>query len=204
MIQSAKNEFKIKANSVTSLTPALVTQKVDELLQNLQVVQGYQRHTLLLEANSNAKMLLGIQLRFLLSSKNVILHERLSEAALTWILAEIKSKFESAVVQPGEAVGPLAAQSLGEPATQMTLNTFHFAGISAKNVTLGVPRFKEIINVNKNIKTPGLKIFLDQAIKTDQSKVSKLGMTIEHTTLSQVVSSSTIYYDPEPDRTIVA
>jgi DNA-directed RNA polymerase II subunit RPB1 len=48
----------------------------------------------------------------------------------------------------------------------MTLNTFHFAGISAKNVTLGVPRFKEIINVNKNIKTPGLKIYLDPEIKT--------------------------------------
>lgn len=86
----------------------------------------------------------------------------------------------------------------------MTLNTFHFAGISAKNVTLGVPRFKEIINVNKNIKTPGLKIYLDPSIRADQSKVSKLGMMIEHTTLSQVVSSSAIFYDPEPDRTIIA
>jgi len=54
----------------------------------------------------------------------------------------------------------------------MTLNTFHFAGISAKNVTLGVPRFKEIINVNKNIKTPSLKIFLDSDTKTNQIKVS--------------------------------
>lgn len=45
-------------------------------------------------------------------------------------------------VQPGEMVGALAAQSLGEPATQMTLNTFHFAGVSSKNVTLGVPRLK--------------------------------------------------------------
>jgi len=44
--------------------------------------------------------------------------------------------------QPGEMVGALAAQSLGEPATQMTLNTFHFAGVSSKNVTLGVPRLK--------------------------------------------------------------
>ena len=51
-------------------------------------------------------------------------------------------------------VGSIAAHSLGEPATQMTLNTFHFAGVSSKNVTLGVPRLKEIINVAKNIKTP--------------------------------------------------
>jgi len=76
-------------------------------------------------------------------------------------LGEIKSKFDMARVNPGEMVGSIAAQSLGEPATQMTLNTFHFAGISAKNVTLGVPRFKEIINVSNNIKTPSLKIYLD-------------------------------------------
>jgi DNA-directed RNA polymerase II subunit RPB1 len=49
---------------------------------------------------------------------------------------------------------------MGEPATQMTLNTFHQAGVSAKNVTLGVPRLKEIINVAKNIKTPSMKIYL--------------------------------------------
>ena len=57
-------------------------------------------------------------------------------------------------------VGPLAAQSLGEPATQMTLNTFHYAGVSAKNVTLGVPRLKEIMNVSKRPKTPSLTVFL--------------------------------------------
>jgi DNA-directed RNA polymerase II subunit RPB1 len=70
----------------------------------------------------------------------------------------------------------------------MTLNTFHFAGISAKNVTLGVPRFKEIINVNKNIKTPSLKIYLDAISQLDGNKVSKLGMAIEYTTLAHVVS----------------
>ena len=57
-------------------------------------------------------------------------------------------------------VGALAAQSLGEPATQMTLNTFHYAGVSAKNVTLGVPRLKELINVSKKPKTPSLTVYL--------------------------------------------
>lgn len=58
--------------------------------------------------------------------------------------------------------GVLAAQSIGEPITQMTLNTFHFAGVSAKNVTLGVPRVKEIINVAKNVRTPSLTIYLKE------------------------------------------
>jgi len=61
---------------------------------------------------------------------------------------------------PGEMIGTVAAQSIGEPTTQMTLNTFHFAGVSAKNVTLGVPRLTEIINIAKNIKTPSLTVFL--------------------------------------------
>lgn len=68
--------------------------------------------------------------------------------------------FPLSQVHPGEMVGALAAQSLGEPATQMTLNTFHYAGVSAKNVTLGVPRLKELINISKRPKTPSLTVFL--------------------------------------------
>lgn len=57
-------------------------------------------------------------------------------------------------ISPGEAVGAVAAQSIGEPGTQMTLKTFHFAGVASMNVTLGVPRIKEIINASKLISTP--------------------------------------------------
>lgn len=67
-------------------------------------------------------------------------------------------------------VGALAAQSLGEPATQMTLNTFHYAGVSAKNVTLGVPRLKEIINVSKKPRTPSLTVFLTGGAAHDAEK----------------------------------
>jgi DNA-directed RNA polymerase II subunit RPB1 len=67
-------------------------------------------------------------------------------------------------------VGALAAQSLGEPATQMTLNTFHYAGVSAKNVTLGVPRLKEIINISKKPKTPSLTVYLIGQAARDAEK----------------------------------
>lgn len=78
-----------------------------------------------------------------------------------------KSSFKDAIYlksltslcQPGEAVGVLAAQSVGEPSTQMTLNTFHFAGRGEMNVTLGIPRLREILMVaSKNIKTPSMEI----------------------------------------------
>ena len=71
-------------------------------------------------------------------------------------------------------VGALAAQSLGEPATQMTLNTFHYAGVSAKNVTLGVPRLKEIINVSRRPKTPSLTVYLTGESARDAEK-AKVG-----------------------------
>lgn len=67
-------------------------------------------------------------------------------------------------------VGPLAAQSLGEPATQMTLNTFHYAGVGSKNVTLGVPRLKEIINVSKSPKTPISTVYLVGQASRDAEK----------------------------------
>ena len=76
--------------------------------------------------------------------------------------------YESRLVSPGEAVGVLAAQSMGEPITQMTLNTFHNAGVAAKNVTLGVPRFEELINASKDIKTPQCECTVDANIQDTQ------------------------------------
>jgi DNA-directed RNA polymerase II subunit RPB1 len=70
-------------------------------------------------------------------------------------------------------------------------------------VTLGVPRFKEIINVSNNIKTPSLKIYLDPKYSKSEKKVLEVGTAIEHTTLGHVVSQSMIYYDPAPEKTVI-
>jgi len=78
---------------------------------------------------------------------------------------QINETLHYATVNPGEMVGTVAAQSLGQPITQMTLNTFHAAGISTKNVTLGVPRLKELINLTKIIKSPSMCIYLKQPLK---------------------------------------
>lgn len=94
------------------------------------------------------------------------------------------------MVHPGEVVGSIAAHSLGEPATQMTLNTFHFAGVSSKNVTLGVPRLKEIINVAKNIKTPVMHIYLPKDLRKSEETVMKIQGSIEYTTMMDLVDQS--------------
>ncbi|EMP25221.1 DNA-directed RNA polymerase II subunit RPB1 [Chelonia mydas] len=105
---------------------------------------------------------------------------------------------------PGEMVGALAAQSLGEPATQMTLNTFHYAGVSAKNVTLGVPRLKELINISKKPKTPSLTVFLLGQSARDAERAKDILCRLEHTTLRKVTANTAIYYDPNPQSTVVA
>lgn len=69
---------------------------------------------------------------------------------------------------------------MGEPATQMTLNTFHSAGIASMNVTLGVPRLKEVINVAKSIKTPSLKIFLQEHLEQSQREAVRVGDQIQY------------------------
>uniref|UniRef100_H3AVP5 DNA-directed RNA polymerase subunit n=1 Tax=Latimeria chalumnae TaxID=7897 RepID=H3AVP5_LATCH len=118
-------------------------------------------------------------------------------------LKEFQSAFGTCVAHPGEMVGALAAQSLGEPATQMTLNTFHYAGVSAKNVTLGVPRLKELINISKRPKTPSLTVFLLGQSARDAERAKDILCRLEHTTLRKVTANTAIYYDPNPQNTVV-
>ena len=106
---------------------------------------------------------------------------------------------------PGEMIGTVAAQSIGEPTTQMTLNTFHFAGVSAKNVTLGVPRLTEIINIAKNIKTPSLEVHLHVQREDgtwgackDREQAKAVQCQLEYTTLRRVTEATEIHYDPDP------
>ena len=148
---------------------------VKELNDKLVVVKG--DDVLSRQAQINATLLFSIFLRSTLCTKRVAEEHKLSEEAFEWLLGEIETRFQRAHVQPGEMVGALAAQSLGEPATQMTLNTFHYAGVSAKNVTLGVPRLKEIINVSKKPKTPSLTIFLLGQAARDAEKCKVLCIT---------------------------
>jgi DNA-directed RNA polymerase II subunit RPB1 len=205
IISNAKKMFEINPRSKSDLAPKDVVEKLKKTLGDLCVIPGLNAKSkgLLVSANSDSTLLMRIYIKSILNSKNVIMNEKLNTQSFDWILGEIKTKFEQSLVNPGEMVGSVAAQSLGEPATQMTLNTFHFAGVSAKNVTLGVPRMKEIINVSKNIKTPSLKIFLREKYRKREQVVTKLGGLIEYTTLQHVVSSSQIFYDPDPKKTII-
>ncbi len=92
------------------------------------------------------------------------------------------------MVQPGEPVGTVAAQSIGEPGTQMTLRTFHYAGMMEFDVTLGLPRLIEILDARREPSTPIMEIPLAEEYKRDKEKAKEIARRIEYTTLEKVIS----------------
>uniref|UniRef100_A0A8W7PFP6 DNA-directed RNA polymerase subunit n=1 Tax=Anopheles coluzzii TaxID=1518534 RepID=A0A8W7PFP6_ANOCL len=202
MIWNVQKIFHINKRSPTDLSPLKVIQGVRDLLQRCVIVAGTDR--LSKQANENATLLFQCLVRSTLCTKYVAEEFRLNNEAFEWLIGEIETRFQQAQCNPGEMVGALAAQSLGEPATQMTLNTFHFAGVSSKNVTLGVPRLKEIINISKRPKAPSLTVFLTGGAARDAEKAKNVLCRLEHTTLRKVTANTAIYYDPDPQRTVIA
>ncbi|KAG9025228.1 hypothetical protein FRB95_010388 [Tulasnella sp. JGI-2019a] len=111
---------------------------------------------------------------------------KVTEAQLRAFLSICAKKYIKAKIEPGSTVGAVGAQSIGEPGTQMTLKTFHFAGVASMNVTLGVPRIKEIINAAKKISTPIITCKLVSA-KSEQSARIVKGR-VEKTYLGDIAS----------------
>ncbi|WAQ96885.1 RPC1-like protein [Mya arenaria] len=110
--------------------------------------------------------------------------DRVTHTQVERFLECCQEKYMRAQIEPGTAVGAVCAQSIGEPGTQMTLKTFHFAGVASMNITQGVPRIKEIMNASKNISTPIITAQLD--IEDDAEFARVVKGRIEKTTLGEV------------------
>ena len=190
IINKAKKRYELKGKS--DIDPSYVIEKVTELSKRLVIVPG--EDPLSKEAQYNATILFNILLKSNLASKTVICQHHFTKDSFDWLIREIEKLFNSAIGQAGEMIGGIAAQSIGEPATQMTLNTFHTAGNSSKNVTLGVPRLKEIINVAYEIKAPSTSISIDSPY--DQDFAFKLKNKIEFLTLKDLTECVEIWFDP--------
>ncbi|TGO54691.1 hypothetical protein BCON_0103g00020 [Botryotinia convoluta] len=200
IIDSANRLFKTDDGKRSDLHPRDVIPRVQQLLDRMIIVRGTDE--LSVEAQYNATIFIKAQFRSRLAYKRIALGMHLNKLAFEHILGELESRFTRALVNPGEMVGVLAAQSIGEPATQMTLNTFHFTGISSKNVTLGVPRLKEILNIAPNIKTPSMIVYQDGA-NANQETAKLLRSAVEHTTLRSVTYATEIYHDPDIQSTTI-
>jgi len=201
MIETAKTKFRIKQGSRSDLHPAEVIPRVQEMLDRLVIVRG--DDSLSKAAQNDATMIFHAYLRSRLAFKVLVKAHSLNKLAFDNILGEIENRFLRSVISPGEMVGVLAAQSIGEPATQMTLNTFHYTGIASKNVTLGVPRLKEILNVATNLKTPSMNVYQEPDTRHSQESAKRLRSMVEHTTLRSITDTTEIWYDPNVQVTVV-
>ena len=112
------------------------------------------------------------------------------------MMKEIKMSFIKAIVEPGEMVGIIAAQNVGEPTSQMTLNTKHFAGVASKgSANMGVSRILELIHYTKNIKTPQMTIYFKDQYSNDRSALNKVISYFKHLSIRQLISAAEVYYD---------
>ena len=118
----------------------------------------------------------------------------ISDTKMKKILEATCEEYRNARVVPGEAVGLIAAESIGEPGTQMTLNTFHFAGVAEMNVTLGLPRIIEILDGRKELDNPMMEIYLKKPYATGKKieDLRNLALQIKETKLRDISTEFTI------------
>ena len=136
---------------------------------------------------------------YYLNPKYLLYELKINKDTLIYLLEKIIYRYKKSLLNPGEMVGMISAQSIGEPTTQMTLNTFHYAGVASKaNVTRGVPRMEELLTITSNIKNPSVTIYLKPEYETDRDKATDLISQVEHTKLNNLITKCEIYYDPNP------
>jgi DNA-directed RNA polymerase subunit A' len=126
--------------------------------------------------------------------ENILLQNKLSKQGIEKVIKKIIDLTERAMVEPGEAVGVVTAQSIGEPGTQMTLRTFHYAGVKERNVTLGLPRLIELVDARKKPITPTMDIYLDEEHRVSREKALSVAKEIIHTKVIDVVEKTDIDY----------
>lgn len=120
--------------------------------------------------------------------------KNLTDDELRKLIIKLKQAYDRAHVEAGEAVGTVAAQSVGEPGTQMTMRTFHYAGVTELNVTLGLPRLIEIVDAREKIKTPTMDIYFTEDKRDDEEFVRTLANKIGKSTINDILSDFNLNY----------
>jgi DNA-directed RNA polymerase II subunit RPB1 len=193
IINNVQGMQHITKNSMVDITPLDVFDMIED---NYKILEGlyYAPPTELFKT----------MYYYYLSPKELLVIKRFNKKALTVLLETITLMYKRALVAPGEMVGMIAAQSIGEPTTQLTLNTFHSAGVASKsNVTRGVPRIEEILSLSENPKNPSLTIFMKKDEEMDKEIVRDKIPSIELTILKEIVDSVEICFDPDDMNTLI-
>ena len=193
IINNVQGLQNINKNSMVDITPLEAYKLIESTFVKLETLH-YIKPTALFK----------VMYYYYLSPKELLMVKRFNRKTLITLLEMVTTIYKSAIVAPGEMVGMIAAQSIGEPTTQMTLNTFHFAGVASKsNVTRGVPRIEEILSLSENPKNPSVTISLPYDQESSRENAQKLIPVIENTKLQEIVSLVDICFDPDDLNTLI-
>jgi len=191
LIGNIQNQMLINANSIIDITFLEAFNMITECLSNLDKIYY-----------SPPTDLFKTLFYFYLAPKELLFVKRFNRSALVLLLEKISLDYKRAIVAPGEMVGMIAAQSIGEPTTQLTLNTFHFAGVSSKsNVTRGVPRIEEVLSLSSEPKNPSLTIYMKPEDEDDRIKAQSIMYSLEYTKLVDLVDTIEICFEPSDETT---
>jgi len=194
VINNIQGQCNINISSLVDITPLEALDMIEKCYDNLNKLY-YTPPTNLFKT----------LFYYYLSPKDLLVVKRFNKASLTLLLETITIDYKRAIVTPGEMVGMIAGQSIGEVSTQMTLNTFHFAGVSSKsNVTRGVPRIEEILSLSSDIKNPSLSVYLKPEDEKSKEKAQTIMYMLEHTKLEELVKSVEVCFDPDDLNTLIS
>ena len=146
------------------------------------------------EINENQDLNIDFPDSYIEDLAKAYIQNDLTDDELEKLIIKLKNAYDRAHVEAGEAVGTVAAQSVGEPGTQMTMRTFHYAGVTELNVTLGLPRLIEIVDARKEIATPTMDIYFDEERRNDEEFVRTLANKIGKSTINDVLSDFNLNY----------
>lgn len=192
--------------NVKKISPKYIIESIDNLLSlketpliRIPMTELDKPTKYAVEDDRTAKTVFKAVLYDALNPKNVNDKYKLSKNTFNKIINEIKTQFNNNIVEPGEMVGIIAAESLGEAVTQLTISAFHHTGIaSLAQSTSGVPRINELISASKNPKTPRMFVYLDDLSRGSREIAHKIGSSLEKTTLGNIRGKLDVYYDPNP------
>ena len=149
----------------------------------------------------------GIVIPIDAAERLVNLKKEMTEDSFNKVMARIREEIRKRKIEPYEAVGIIAAQSIGEPGTQMTMRTFHFAGVKEVDVTLGLPRIIEIVDARRKPSTPSMDIFLLPEFEKNEDMINKVMREIENTSINDIAdittSISEMYISIEPKKELL-
>jgi DNA-directed RNA polymerase II subunit RPB1 len=180
------HQFKLSNQVIVDITPFEIFELLDVYYNKLESLGPYK-----------PTMMFKIMYYYSLSPRELLIARHFTRDALVMLLDQIMIHYKRAIISPGESVGIIAAQSIGEPTTQMTLNTFHFAGVASKsNVTRGVPRIEEILSLTQTPKNPSVTMYLKPVDQINKEKALYYKNLIEYTKLSDISLKVDILFDP--------